>query len=383
MGKKHILLVDDDVNFVNILRLNLQSHDYDVDVAYTGEEALEIVFRQKPDLILLDVVLCSMSGYEVCQRLRENESTQDIPIIMITAKGSTQEKIEGLYIGADDYIIKPFETAELIAHIEAIFRRLEIYEKKQENKAVAFRELQNIIQNRLIIPHFQPIFYLDSRKLLGVEVLSHLPPGSYFENPEVLFDTAFHLGILFDLEIVCHKEALLKLGDRTKDFLVFFNLSPYLIEEEKYRDFSSFYNFYTASDRVTLELTERTAIRDFDTFLELLKFFKKKGFKISIDDVGSAYASLDTIVEIKPDFIKIDIKIIRDINIDMVRQNLLKAIVMFCKDTGIVSIAEGIETPEELNALLDFGVDAGQGYYLARPTTDIEMIDRISKGLNI
>jgi EAL domain-containing protein (putative c-di-GMP-specific phosphodiesterase class I) len=106
-----------------------------------------------------------------------------------------------------------------------------------------------------------------------------------------------------------------------------------------------------------------------------LSFFKKKGFKISIDDVGSAYASLDTIVEIKPDYIKIDIRLIRDINIDGVRQNLLKAIVMFCKQSGIISIAEGIETQEELNILVDFGVDAGQGYFLGRPTPEIEKIE--------
>jgi EAL domain-containing protein (putative c-di-GMP-specific phosphodiesterase class I)/CheY-like chemotaxis protein len=374
MAKRHILIVDDDPVFVNILSLNLQSHNYEISVAHSGEEALEKA-KQKPDLILLDVVLCAMSGYEVCQRLRQDNLTHDIPIIMVTAKGTTQEKIEGLYIGADDYIIKPFDTEELLARIGAVLRRTETFEEKQENKTLAFRELKDIIQNRLVIPHFQPIFYLKSKQILGVEVLSRLPAGSYFESPEVLFDTAFHLGILFDLEMTCHKEALLKLGDRTRKNLVFFNISPYLVQDQRFRDFSSIYDFYTTSEKVVLELTERTAIKDFDTFLALLSFFKKKGFKISIDDVGSAYASLDTIVEIKPDYIKIDIRLIRDINIDGVRQNLLKAIVMFCKQSGIISIAEGIETQEELNILVDFGVDAGQGYFLGRPTPEIEKIE--------
>lgn len=373
MGKRRILLVDDDIMFGNILALNLQSHDYEVSIARTGEEALEKA-KEQPDLILLDVVLCAMSGYEVCQRLRQDDLTRNIPIIMVTAKGTTQEKLEGLYIGADDYIIKPFDKEELLARIEAVLRRSHAFEEKQENKAFAFRELKDIIQNRLIIPHFQPIFYLNSKKMLGVEVLSRLPQGSYFESPEALFDSAFHLGILFDLEMTCHKEALLKLRERAREMLVFFNISPYLVQDEKFRDFSSFYGFYTTSNMVVLELTERTAIKDFNTFLALLDFFKKKGFKISIDDVGSAYASLATIVEIRPDFIKIDMRLIRDINIDAVRQNLIKAIVMFCKQSGIISIAEGVETQEELMALVDFGVDAGQGYLLGRPTPEIQDI---------
>jgi len=371
MGKKHILIVDDDRMFVDVLALNLQSHDYKISVAYSGEEALEKA-KRRPHLILLDIVLVDISGYEVCRRLRQDSSTHNIPIIMVTAKGTTQEKIEGLYIGADDYIIKPFETEELFARIEAVLRRTQSFAERGKDRAKTFRELKGIIQNRLIIPHFQPIFYLQSKKLLGVEVLSRLPVGSYFESPEILFDTAFHLGILCDLEMTCHKEALLKLGDKAKKSLIFFNISPYLVQDQKFRDFSSFYSLYTNPEMVVLELTERTAIRDFNIFLQLLEFFKNKGFKVSLDDVGSAYASLDSIVEIKPNFIKIDISLIRNIHVDAVRQNLLRAIVMFCKQSEIISIAEGIETQEELKVLIDLGVDGGQGYFLGRPTPEVK-----------
>lgn len=123
---------------------------------------------------------------------------------------------------------------------------------------------------------------------------------------------------------------------------------------------------------IVFELTERTEIKDFDNFCRTLKFFQDAGFRISIDDLGSGYASLNSIVEIKPNFIKIDMHLIRDIQIDPVRQNLLRAIVMFCRESGFTAVAEGIERPEELEILLKFGVDAGQGYLLGRPGPEIQ-----------
>lgn len=371
MDKKHILIVDDNRAFVDVLALNLQSHDYIVSAAYSGEEALEKA-KEKPDIVLLDVMLIGMSGYDVCRRLRQDTLTHHIPIIMVTAKSATQEKIEGLYIGADDYLIKPFETEELLARIEAVLRRIQCFDEKYEDKAKAINEIKTLIQDQSIIPHFQPIFYLKPKRLLGVEALSRPPSESYFKGPEALFDAAFRLGFLFDLEMACHKNALVKLGDWAKKNLIFFNISPYLIQDPRFRDFCSFYNSYTNPGMIALELTERTAIKDFATFLRMLGFFKKCGFKVSVDDVGSGYSSLDSIVEIRPDFIKIDIRLIRHINVDPVRQNLLKAIVMFCKQSKIISIAEGIQRQEELDILSDFGVDAGQGYLLGKPASEIQ-----------
>jgi EAL domain-containing protein (putative c-di-GMP-specific phosphodiesterase class I)/CheY-like chemotaxis protein len=369
MEKRRILLVDDEPDFVKVMTLRLQAHNYMVDVAYSGEEALEKV-KRKPDLILLDIMLPKMSGYEVCHKLRQDKATSRIPIIMLTVKDAIQEKIEGLYIGADDYITKPFETEEVLVRIEVVLRRNQFFKEGVKDKKKAIDEIKRIIREELIVPHFQPIFYLQSRALLGVEALTRPAVDSEFANPEILFDAAFRVGMLFDLEKLAHKKALLVLGERAKKTTVFFNVSPYLIEDEKFRDFSPFYHLYTEPGMIALELTERTVIKDFDAFSCMLHLFKNDGFKISLDDLGSGYASLNAIVEIRPDFIKIDKHLIRNMHIDSVRQNVIKAIVAFCKQTNIISIAEGIETPEELAALIDSGVDAGQGYLLGRPVSD-------------
>ncbi len=370
VAKKRILLIDDDSDFVDMLGMRLHSRDYIVSVASTGKEALEKA-NEIPALIFLDLGLPDMSGYDVCRQLRENKRTRRIPIIMLTGRDALQDKVEGLYVGADDYIAKPFDVEELFARLEAVLRRSQPFKERIKDKAHAINEIKDIIDGEAITPYFQPIFFLKPRSFLGREFLSRPPTKGYFGNPEVLFDSAFHLGMLFDLEIMCHRKALAKLGDKAMDSLTFFNVSPYLIQDEKFREFSSFYENYTQAENIVLELTERTAINNFASFLKTLKFFKERGFKISVDDIGSGYAALDLIVEIEPDFIKIDRHLIQDIQDCKVKQNLLKAIISFCGKSEITSVAEGIEKEEELKILTDYGVDAGQGYFLARPNQEI------------
>lgn len=118
---KNILIVDDEPTLVKGLRFNLEQQEgYNIDVAYDGEEALEIFDPQKHDLILLDLMLPKIDGMEVCQKIR---SISDVPIIMLTAKGEDMDKIMGLEYGADDYMTKPFNMLELKARIKTIFRR--------------------------------------------------------------------------------------------------------------------------------------------------------------------------------------------------------------------------------------------------------------------
>ena len=119
MARK-LLVVDDEKLIVKGIRFSLEQDGYEVDVAYDGEEALEAVEGTKYDVILLDVMLPKMSGFEVCQQIRE---FSDTPIIMLTAKGDDMDKILGLEYGADDYITKPFNILEVKARIKAIIRR--------------------------------------------------------------------------------------------------------------------------------------------------------------------------------------------------------------------------------------------------------------------
>ena len=115
-----ILIVDDDENIAELISLYLEKECFNTETAATGEEALKLVDVYNPDLILLDLMLPGIDGYEVCQQIRKN---RDTPIIILSAKGEILDKVLGLKMGADDYIIKPFDSNEMVARVQAVLRR--------------------------------------------------------------------------------------------------------------------------------------------------------------------------------------------------------------------------------------------------------------------
>ncbi|MEE0859788.1 MAG: response regulator transcription factor [Acutalibacteraceae bacterium] len=117
---KKILIVDDDTNICELLRLYIEKDGFETAIAYNGTQALKLFEREKPDLIMLDIMLPELDGWQVCREIRK---TSQVPIIMLTAKGEVFDKILGLELGADDYVVKPFEAKEVVARIHAVLRR--------------------------------------------------------------------------------------------------------------------------------------------------------------------------------------------------------------------------------------------------------------------
>jgi len=120
---QRILVVDDDKQIVRLLRTYLEESGYRALVAYDGESALHIIRRERPDLVLLDLMLPNRDGWEVTRLVRQDDSLQGLPLIMLTARADDQEKIVGLELGADDYVTKPFNPREVVARVRAVLRR--------------------------------------------------------------------------------------------------------------------------------------------------------------------------------------------------------------------------------------------------------------------
>ena len=120
MALEKVLVVDDDPNICDVLRMYLENEGYSVILAYDGEEALVKFNALKPDIILLDVMLPTLDGWQVCREIRK---VSNAPIIMLTAKGETFDKVLGLELGADDYVTKPFDAKEVMARVKAVLRR--------------------------------------------------------------------------------------------------------------------------------------------------------------------------------------------------------------------------------------------------------------------
>jgi len=234
-----------------------------------------------------------------------------------------------------------------------------------------------ILCERQIIPVYQPIVSLTDGKIFGYEALSRVSDDKNSDKIidlgiEHIIKIAERTNKLWEFETLCRKKAL----ENAKDILVdaekklFINVNPNVIHDGEFKDGftkSRLDKYGLDFQNIVFEITERNAISDKDVFLEAIDHYRKQNYGIAIDDVGSAYSGLNVINDIKPNIIKLDMNLIRNIDKDETKQFLCKAMVDFGKNAEIKVIAEGIETEEELQMLIKLGVDFGQGYFLGIP----------------
>ena len=143
MAKNKILIVDDDANIAELIKINFESEGFDTITASNGREAVDKFRAENPSIVIMDVMMPEMDGWEACREIRKTGNT---PIIMLTAKGETFDKVLGLELGADDYMVKPFETKELTARVKAVLRRTEGHEKSND-KSLDYMNLSINISN--------------------------------------------------------------------------------------------------------------------------------------------------------------------------------------------------------------------------------------------
>ncbi len=345
-------------------------------MAATGRQALENA-SSNVDLILLDMVLPDFEGIKVCQQLKSNSQSRDIPIIAISGKQNKTDRIESLYSGVEDYLTKPFEPEELFARVDVVLRRHDV--KTNEGSSLenqeTISELKRIISEESINVRFQPIYFLKPMRLLGLEMLSRPQTRTLMLNPETFFKNALKYGVYYEVEMIGWRKAL-KIVSENFDGKqkLFLNCDPYLVESDKFKTVKETFSGYgMSSNEIFLEITERSAVIAFEAFYERLREYRHDGFKIAVDDLGAGYSSLEAIIEIRPEAIKLDRHIVNGVCGDSYKNSIVKMFVAFCKENGIICVAEGIETKQDFDALIDLGVDAGQGYYLCRPMDIIDL----------
>lgn len=242
-------------------------------------------------------------------------------------------------------------------------------------------ELDYIIENKKIKTVFQPIISLRDGNVLGHEALSRITCESSIENTEMLFKTAGVYNKLWELELLCRTKAL----ETAYKFMIppyskklFLNVDPNIIHYEKFRkgftkEFLSRYDI--ESQNVIFEITERNVVANLSNFISSIDHYKSQNYKIAIDDAGAGYSGLNLISDVNPHYLKLDMKLIHGIASDNLKYALVKGMSEFSKASNISLIAEGIETYEELETLIDMGVQYGQGYFIQKPNADILDID--------
>jgi len=246
-----------------------------------------------------------------------------------------------------------------------------------------YNEFLRILDNKAIRAVFQPIVSLVDAAVLGYEALSRGPQGSMLERPDMLFGAAEKLNKVWELEFLCRATALERAKLMPPDKMLFINVDPKIIHDERFqkgltREILAKYQIDPTN--IIFEITEKTSVEDYRNFRRILDNYTSQGYKIAIDDTGSGYSGLRMLAETRPQFIKIDMQLVRDIDKDALKQALIRAFYDFAVAANMKIIAEGIETQDELNTLIDIGVHYGQGYLLQCPAPEfLEISPQIIK----
>lgn len=156
MEKTRILIVDDEKHIAELISLYLMKEGYETKEVYDGRRAMDEFYAFKPELVMLDLMLPGMDGYQICTEIRKKSDT---PIIMLTARSDTFDKVLGLEMGADDYIVKPFEPKEMVARVKAVLRRYEKKEEKNDDKSVFFENLKISLNDYTVIYHGESLSF--------------------------------------------------------------------------------------------------------------------------------------------------------------------------------------------------------------------------------
>lgn len=236
------------------------------------------------------------------------------------------------------------------------------------NDMSMFETLINIISHESIRTVFQPIVSLEKGAILGYEALSRGPKP--MESPDMLFRAAREFDKLWELEYLCRRKALMNAQRLQLQGSIFLNVSPDIINNPKFKagfTKETLSEFGIDSADVVIEITEKSALQDDRDYKKTIDHYTRQGYRIAIDDAGSGYSGLKLIADIRPYFVKLDMDIIRNVDKDKFKLALVKSFRDFCGATGIKLIAEGIETQEELETLIEIGVNYAQGFYIQKP----------------
>ncbi|MDZ8227174.1 EAL domain-containing response regulator [Nostoc sp. ChiVER01] len=383
---KILIIEDEEAVRENILDL-LKAENFETIAAANGRIGLHLAISEVPDLILCDMMMPQLDGYGVLTALRQDPSTVTIPFIFLTAKSAKSDFRQGMNMGADDYITKPFTRAELLS---AIMNRLEkhatlkryLSPKAVINNLSPKMQLLEISLHRAIKQHnfeefeihYQPIVDIASGKIVAAESLLR------WQSPEVglIYPTEFiPLAESTGLIVPLGKWVLEKVCQQIKiwrDFGIYplvlavnlsvieFNQPGFIEKIVKFIDVNGLKPHY-----LELELTESMIMQDVNSAIATMSKLQSLGVKIAIDDFGTGYSSLIYLKNLPINTLKIDRYFIHNVANDPQKSAITKALIQMAHNLNLDVVAEGVETEAELAFLRQHNCDSMQGFLFSRP----------------
>ena len=377
-GSPLVLVVDDEERLVSATRRLLERQGIRTLGCGEGKTALQMIAAYEFETVISDISMPDISGIEMLREVRSRNL--NLPVVFLTGSPTAETAIQAVELGAFRYLTKPFEAEELARTTwQAIqkYRLAQAKEKAFEGVGGAREagantvELQTTFERALgtLWPAFQPIVHMRNRSVFGYEALLRVEELS-IPNPVAMLDAAERLNQLPRVLNAMAGKATQAFQQAHQDWLLFMNLHPADIHDQVLLDPAS--AVYKMASRVVLEVTEREALDSVRNVREQIAVLRRAGYRIAIDDLGAGYAGLTSFASLEPEFVKLDLSLIRDVHASKIKQNLIGSMVKLCHDMGVLVIAEGVETAEESAAILELGCDLQQGFHHGRPSRSFE-----------
>jgi EAL domain-containing protein (putative c-di-GMP-specific phosphodiesterase class I) len=371
--RARVLVVDDETEVRQVMVRMLSAVGYDVCAANDGAEAIRILDRETVDLVVTDLAMPNGDGMSVLRNVRERN--EELPVVLVAGAPTTESAIRAVRYRATEYLTKPLDPDTFLEAVRralqmtqlAALRRTAMELGHSSNPAAAEeRSLSERFERSVAALYmvYQPIVSWSRRCAFGYEALVRSSEPS-LPHPGAMFEAAERLSRTADLGRKIRGKCGDPLIGADPDITLFVNLhSRDLLDEVLYDPRAPLTAWST---RTVLELTERAAIDGIEDIAERIARLRQLGFRIAIDDIGAGYSGLNSFATVQPDFVKLDITLVRGLDTDPVRRRLVRLLAELCNDLGIFVVAEGVETPAERDALIDLGIDLLQGYLFARP----------------
>ncbi|MHC4991168.1 MAG: EAL domain-containing protein [Planctomycetota bacterium] len=357
---------------------------FDGILARAAEVLRETVGDELPDGTL--VALDRVAGDRFLAFVAHRPDGSDVDGVYLADLGSKlRDRLAGAFGGAEFEGLSPrleFRTGQArLSHnpfarferqvYSAIERARTFDEQRERRRELSWGDdLAKIIRDAAVDTVFQPVVDLRTREVLGYEAFARGPKDSLLEQPRTMFAVSTRVGVAAELDRLCRDSALRESSKMDGRGKIFLNALAASIDEREWQQGRILELLRSVSlepSDVILEFSERDADLDLDAFVNVLLRVRERGFGVALDDIGTGYAGQEILERVRPDYLKLDVSLVRDVHRNLIKQELLHSLTRIADGLGSDVIAEGVESEQEVHVLVEAGAQYGQGFLFAVP----------------
>lgn len=377
---RFVLLVDDNPMLLRCMRRALANCPLPLTTCTSPEEAIHWVAADRVSVVVSDISMPEMSGLTLMKKIHDIDT--DLPVVLLTGVPCVDSAAEAVEHGAFSYLLKPIKSDVLMLTIE---RALRAYMNARQQREVLAklgcasspsvvddlnRTLDEALQSAWLA--YQPIVHVINHSIAGYEAL--LRSGSrVLVEPDAVLRAAELLNSMNRVGRQVRDRAAEELLASDDSVTLFVNLHPQDLLDDHLQHPSS--ALASVAHRVVLEITERAALSGVANLSQKIRHLRAMGFRIAVDDLGAGYSGLHNVTELEPEFIKLDMSLVRGIDHSDVKQKVVSSLISLGNAMGTSIIAEGIETRAECRMIVELGCTLLQGYLFARPEREFPLVN--------